>query len=67
MAASLGLFDGTDFDRKAVRRAGLPEQLLPEVSEEANWAADGCVSLPRSATIRPASSGAGQDGSTRRL
>ena len=35
MAASLGLFDGTDFDRKAVRRAGLPEQLLPEVSEEA--------------------------------
>ena len=34
MAASLGLFDGTDFDRKAVRRAGLPEQLLPEVSEE---------------------------------
>ena len=35
MAASLGLFDGTDFDRKAVRRAGLPEQLLPEVSEKA--------------------------------
>lgn len=35
MAASLGLFDGTDFDRKAVRRAGLPERLLPEVSEEA--------------------------------
>lgn len=34
MAASLGLFDGKDFDRKAVRRAGLPEQLLPEVSEE---------------------------------
>ena len=34
MAASLGLFDGTDFDRKAVRRAGLPERLLPEVSEE---------------------------------
>ena len=35
MAASLGLFDGTDFDRKAVRRAGLPERLLPEVSEKA--------------------------------
>ena len=35
MAASLGLFDGTDFDREAVRRAGLPERLLPEVSEEA--------------------------------
>ena len=35
MAASLGLFDGTGFDREAVRRAGLPEQLLPEVSEEA--------------------------------
>ena len=35
MAASLGLFDGTGFDREAVRRAGLPERLLPEVSEEA--------------------------------
>ena len=35
MAASLGLFDGTDFDREAVRRAGLPERLLPEVSEKA--------------------------------
>ena len=35
MAASLGLFDGTGFDREAVRRAGLPERLLPEVSEKA--------------------------------
>ena len=31
MAASLGLFDGTDFDRKAVRRAGLPERLSPRL------------------------------------
>ena len=31
-----------------------------------NWAADGCTSLPRSATIRPASSARGRDGSTRR-
>ena len=65
MAASLGLFDGTDFDREAVRRAGLPERLLPEVSEKAELA--GCASLPRSATIRPASSARGRVGSTRRL
>lgn len=40
MAASLGLFDGTDFDREAVRRAGLPERLLPEVSEKAELTGD---------------------------
>lgn len=66
MAASLGLFDGTDFDREAVRRAGLPERLLPEVSEKAELTGGRCASLPRSATIRPASSARGRDGSTRR-
>ena len=66
MAASLGLFDGTGFDREAVRRAGLPERLLPEVSEKAELTGGRLRVFAGSATIRPASSARGRVGSTRR-
>ena len=55
MAASLGLFDGTGFDRSCRRSR-----------RRRSWAAGGCASLPRSATIRQAFSEQGMDGLMRR-
>lgn len=67
MAASLGLFDGTDFDRKAVRPGGTAGTApAGGLGGGRTGRPDGCTSLPRSATIRPASSARGRDGSTRR-